>query len=110
MFANTSLHVMSQHHDTNTHLYGTSQGHDVMLTLIAILCNSLCSNFGFLKTGLVEYIGALQTPIKRPVAHKKSCPALCNIKYYDAGNFLISFEGLKVRNVESKFAMQCKFL
>ena len=42
MFANTSLHVTSQHHDANTGLY--AQRHDVRLTLIAILCDSLCSN------------------------------------------------------------------
>ena len=57
MFANTGLNVTSQHHDTNTCLYVTSQCHDVLLTLIAILCDSLCSNFGFPRTGLVEYIG-----------------------------------------------------
>ena len=64
MFAHTRLQVTSQRQDINTHLYARSQCHDVMLTLIEILCDSLCSNFGFLKTGLVEYIGVLQTPIK----------------------------------------------
>ena len=50
MFANTHLHVMSQHHD-------------VMSTLIAIQCESPCTNCPFLKTGLVGHIGVLQTPI-----------------------------------------------
>ena len=62
MFANTGLHETSQHHDANTHLYVMSQHHDVTSTLIAILCDSLCANCQFLKTGLVEYIGVLRTP------------------------------------------------
>ena len=49
----------------NTRLYAMSQRHDITLTLIAIPCDSLCSNFGFLKTGLVEYIGVLQKPINK---------------------------------------------
>ena len=48
----------------NTHLYPTSQRHDVTLTLIAIIYAQNCQ---FLKTGLVEYIGVLQTPIKKTV-------------------------------------------
>ena len=44
MFANTNLHL-------------TSQCHDVTLTLIAIQCDSLCTNCQFLKTGLVDHIG-----------------------------------------------------
>ena len=50
IFANTRLHVMSQ-------------CHDVMLTLIAIQCDPLCANCRFLKTGLVDHIGVLQTAI-----------------------------------------------
>ena len=50
MFANTFLHVMSHH--------------DVMSTLIAIQYDSLYVNCRFLKTGLVDYIGVLQTPMK----------------------------------------------
>ena len=38
---------------------------NIMLTLIAVLCDSLCSNFGFLETSLVEYIDVLQTPFSR---------------------------------------------
>ena len=53
MFANTCLHVMSQRHD---------------VTSIAIQCDSLCANCQFLKTGLVDYIGVLPTPVT--VAHK----------------------------------------
>ena len=49
MFANTRLHV-------------TSQRHDVTSTLIAIQCNSVCAICRFLKTGLVDHIGVLQTP------------------------------------------------
>ena len=52
MFANTGLCVTSQHHD-------------VTMALIAILCNALWSNVGFLKTGRVEYLGVLQTPISK---------------------------------------------
>ena len=50
MFANTRLHVTSHH--------------DVVLTLIAIHCDSLCTNCRFEKKGLVDHIGVLQTPIK----------------------------------------------
>ena len=41
------------------------QRHDVTLTLLAVLGDSLCSNCGFLKTGLVEYIQMtyLQAPM-----------------------------------------------
>ena len=46
----------------NTRLHATSH-HDVTLTLIAIQCDSLCANCGFLKTGLVDHIGVLQTLI-----------------------------------------------
>ena len=41
---NTRLHVTSQHHDANPLLYVTSQCHDITLKSIAILCDSLCSN------------------------------------------------------------------
>ena len=55
-----------------------------MLTLIAIQCDSLCANFGFLKIGLVEYIGVLQTPIINNVAVKfvvYSAAILCTSVY-----------------------------
>ena len=48
MFANTRLHVTSKHYDVTS-------------TLIAIQCDSLCANCGFLKTSLVDHIGVLQT-------------------------------------------------
>ena len=51
MFANTCLHVMSQRHDVTS-------------TLIAIQFDSLCANCRFLKTGLADHIGVLQTPIR----------------------------------------------
>ena len=41
----------------------TSQRHDITSTLIAIQCDSLCTNCQFLKRGLVDHIGVLQTPI-----------------------------------------------
>ena len=47
----------------NIHLHVTSQCHDVMSTLIANQCDSLCTDCRFLKTGLVDYIGVLKTPI-----------------------------------------------
>ena len=50
MFANTCLHVTSQHHD-------------VMSTLIAIQFDLLCANCQFLQTGLVDHLGVLQTLI-----------------------------------------------
>ena len=46
MFANTRLHVNSQHHD-------------VMSTLIVIQCDSLCANCQLLKTGLVDHTDVL---------------------------------------------------
>ena len=48
---------------TNTHLHVTSQHHDVTSTLIAIQCDSLCTNCRFLNTGLVDHKGVIQTPI-----------------------------------------------
>ena len=39
----------------------TSKRHDIMM-IIAIHCDSLCTNCRFLKTGLVDHIGVLQTP------------------------------------------------
>ena len=47
----------------NTHFHVTSQHHDVTSILIAIQWDSLCSNCRFLKTGLVDHIGVLQTPV-----------------------------------------------
>ena len=41
----------------NAHLHVTSQCHDITSTLIAIQCDSLCTNCRFLKTGLVDHIG-----------------------------------------------------
>ena len=35
---------------------------DIMM-IIAIQCDSLCTNCRFLKIGLVDHIGVLQTPI-----------------------------------------------
>ena len=49
----------------NTRLHVTSQRHDVTLTLIAIQCGSLYTNCRFLKIGLVDYIGVLQTSSPR---------------------------------------------
>ena len=48
----------------NTHLHVTSQHHDITLTLIAIQCGSLCANCRFLETGLVDHKGVLHTPIR----------------------------------------------
>ena len=47
----------------NIHLHVTSQHPDVTSTLIAIQFDSLCANCQFLKTGLADHIGVLQTPI-----------------------------------------------
>ena len=55
----------------NTLLHATSQHHDITLTLIAVLCDSVCSNFAFLKTGLVKCICVLQTPILGNRVHRK---------------------------------------
>ena len=49
---NTRLHVV----------YVTSQHHIDFVTIIAIQCDSLCTNCRFLKTGVVDHIGVL--PIK----------------------------------------------
>ena len=37
--------------------------HVDIMTIIAIHCDSLCTNCQFLKTGLVDHIGILKTPI-----------------------------------------------
>ena len=52
MSANTRLHVC----DITRHV-------DIMM-IIAIYCDSLCTNCRFLETGLVDHIGVLQTPVK----------------------------------------------
>ena len=40
----------------------------------SIHCDSLCANCRFLKTGLVDYIGVLQTPIKYYLGSTTSFP------------------------------------
>ena len=47
----------------NIRLHVTSQRHINIMMIIAIQCNSLCTNYRFLKTGFVDHIGVLQTPI-----------------------------------------------
>ena len=58
MFVNTCLHVRSQ-------------CHDVTSALIAIQRDSLCANCRFLKTGLVDDIGVLQTPMNSELCFSK---------------------------------------
>ena len=80
MFANTSLHATSEHHDANTGLY--AQRHDVRLTLIAILCPIHCAQIvDFWKIGLVEYMSVLQTPIRCTFVNR-----LFEIKNYTTKN------------------------
>ena len=47
-------------------MYVMSQMHDTMI--IAVQCDCLCTNCQFLKTGLVDHIDVLQTPMKLSVA------------------------------------------
>ena len=49
---------------TPVSMYVMSQHHVDILTIIAIHCDSLYTNCWFLKTGLVDHIGVLQTPMR----------------------------------------------
>ena len=54
MSTNTRLHVCD---------VTTSRSHVDIMTIIVLHCDSLCTNCQFLKTGLVDHTGVLQTPI-----------------------------------------------